>query len=195
MRNPIMKQLNLKKNILLGVCLLTQSSAFAEQNNFCHKWPRWFKPVCEHINRIYTDGEPDLYVTGYAWHNRHRYSPEKIHSYNETAWGGGLGQSYYSEENDWSGLYAFAFLDSHTEVEPIAGYGFLKRIGIFNETNIGIGYTVFLTSRTDILHRIPFPGALPLVAISYKRLAVYATYVPGAFDAGNILFCFAKYLF
>jgi len=190
-----MKQLPKKIWIVLGAYLIAQTPALAENNTFCSKWPSWFKPVCEHMSRIWTEGETDLYMTGYAWHNRYRYSPEKIKSYNEAALGGGLGKSYYTKDNNWNGLYAFAFLDSHTEVEPIAGYGFLKRVAIFKETTVGVGYTVFLTSRTDIIHRIPFPGALPLVAVSHKRLSLYGTYVPGAFGAGNILFCFAKYMF
>jgi palmitoyl transferase len=187
--------LNLKKSILFSTCLFAQSALFAQASPSCTQWPAWFKPVCEHLNHIWNDGHIDLYGTGYAWHNRYRYAPEKIEIYNEAALGGGLGKSYYTENGNWGGLYAFAFLDSHSEVEPIAGYGFLKRIGLYKDTYFGLGYTVFLTSRTDILNRAPFPGALPLVALSYKQLSLFATYVPGAFGAGNILFCFAKWMF
>ena len=185
--------MNIKPSLLFSTYLLTQTAAFAD--NSCNRWPTWFKPVCEHIDRIITQGNTDLYLTGFTWHNRHRYTPEKIKSYNEQAWGGGLGKSYYTPDNYWNGLYAFAFLDSHSQVEPIAGYGFLKRVAIFKDTNVGVGFTAFLTSRTDILHRIPFPGALPLVAFSYQHLSLFATYIPGAFGAGNVLFCFAKYMF
>ena len=61
-----------------------------------------------------------------------------------------------------------AFLDSHSKVEPIAGYGFLKIGRVSENFRLGAGYTVFLTARHDIMSYVPFPGVLPLVSAGYK---------------------------
>lgn len=123
------------------------------------------------------------------------YSAEKIRSFNERAWGGGYGRSIYDEDGDWQGLYGMAFLDSHSKVQPIAGYGFLKIGRVSENFRLGAGYTVFLTSRQDIMHYIPFPGVLPLVSAGYKDAMLYATYIPGGKGNGNVLFMFGRWSF
>ena len=60
---------------------------------------------------------------------------------------------------------------------------------------MGVGYTVLITSRPDILHGIPFPGILPWVSISYRRASLSATYIPGAKGAGNVLYVVGKWAF
>ena len=65
------------------------------------------------LDQIWSEGNNDLYISGYSWHNRSMYSAEKIRSFNERAWGGGYGRSIYDEDGDWQGLYGMAFLDSH----------------------------------------------------------------------------------
>lgn len=142
----------------------------------CDGWPSWARGACQRVDQIWNEGGNDLYLTGYSWHNRAMYSSDKIRSFNELAWGGGLGKSIYDEDGDWQGLYAMAFLDSHSDIEPIAGYGFQKIGRIGADTRLGIGYTVFLTSRSDIMSRVPFPGILPLVSAGYRDATLYATY-------------------
>ncbi len=72
--------------------------AFAEHRQECsYFWPL-FKPLCFRFNQILREGESDLYITGYAWHNRYVYPPEKIAMYNEAAWGGGYGKSLFDEK-------------------------------------------------------------------------------------------------
>ena len=64
----------------------------------------------------------------------------------------------------------------------------------FNEnTRLGAGYSVLVTARPDILHNIPFPGALPWLFFSYRRATVCATYIPGSKGVGNVLFLMAKW--
>lgn len=123
------------------------------------------------------------------------YSAEKIRSFNEKAWGGGWGRSIYDEDGDWQGLYAIAFLDSHSKVEPMAGYGFLKIGKLSDNFRLGAGYTVFLTARHDIMSYVPFPGILPLVGAGYKDAMLYATYIPGGKGNGNVLFVFGRWHF
>ncbi len=161
----------------------------------CVKHPKWFQPICTVLYNTWTQGKNDLYLSGYAWHNRYTYSRERVKSYNEVAWGAGLGKGYVDPDGDWNSLYLMTFLDSHRDLEPIGGYGFIKTAHFSENTRAGIGYTIFLTARSDMFHGAPFPGALPLVSFSYKRFSLFATYIPGALDAGNVLFCFAKYTF
>lgn len=175
------------------LCLLL--STFAAAAQACDGMHSWAQSACNRLDQIWTEGGHDLYVSGYAWHNRAMYSKEKIDSFNELAWGGGYGRSIYDEDGDWQGLYAMAFLDSHSKVEPIAGYGFLKIGQVSENFRLGAGYTVFLTARHDIMSYVPFPGILPLVGAGYKDAMFYATYIPGASGAGNVLYMFGRWHF
>lgn len=154
-----------------------------------------FKPLCQRFHHIWYDGSNELYFSGYAWHNRYTYRPEKIQRYNELAWGGGIGKGVYGPKNDWQGIYAIAFLDSHKNVEPAIGYAYLKVAHFTPNLIAGIGYSVLVTMREDINHGYPFPGILPWTAITYRKISLCATYIPGAAGAGNVLYVVAKYTF
>ena len=177
--------------ILLIACL---SRASAQEEPACSSSSGWIKSTCLRMHQIWTEGDNELYLPAYAWHNRYTYSQEKINTYNENPWGGGLGKSFYDEQGDWHGLYAFAFLDSHKNVEPIVGYAFLKVLHINENTRAGAGFGVLVTARRDIFHNIPFPGALPWVSFNYRKASLSATYIPGSSGAGNVLFLILKYV-
>ncbi|MDF1756800.1 MAG: lipid IV(A) palmitoyltransferase PagP [Legionellaceae bacterium] len=192
------------KSTLLSLILL--NSAFAKENPQAKadeqeksqpattsKKPI-FKSPLNLLRTILKDGKNELYLPTYAWHNRYLYSKDRIKRYNENPWGGGLGKSFYDDDGDWHGLYAFAFLDSHKNVEPILGYAFLKVLQINEDTNVGGGFALLVTARPDINKGIPFPGALPWVAVSYQRLSFVATYIPGNKNVGNVLFLITKIL-
>lgn len=172
----------------------TWQTAFCETTQPCKRWPAWFKPVCTRLHDTWTQGETELYMSGYAWHNRYRYSPEKLKTYNEIAYGGGLGKSYYDNKGNWDGLYAIAFLDSHKNLEPVVGYAFLKVAHLTEKAHIGLGYTVLVTARPDILNNIPFPGILPWFSIGYDKLSLSGTYIPGTKNIGNVLYLVGKYV-
>jgi palmitoyl transferase len=186
----------MKQGVVFLLLLMININVFAtESSTSCEKWPAWFKPACQHLHQTWSEGKVELYATGYAWHNRYLYSQERLNTYNEAALGGGIGRGLYDKDGDWSSLFIIAFLDSHKNVEPLGGYGFLKMAHFKSDVNAGLGYTVFLTARPDIFHNIPFPGILPLVSLGYRSVSLFATYIPGAQGAGNVLFCFAKYRF
>lgn len=159
----------------------------------CEKWPGLLQRSCKRWHQIWSEGNTDLIVTGYAWHNRYTYTPEKIKSYNEKAYGGGLGRSFIDEDGDFHGLFAFGFPDSHKNFEPVVGYGFLKNWSIAGALSMGLGFTGLITARPEINNGIPFPGVLPLAGALYKRLTLFATYIPGLKGTGNVLFVFAKW--
>lgn len=147
------------------------------------------------LQQIWNLGNTELYFTGYAWHNRYTYERERVGIFNELAFGGGVGKSFYDEQGDWHGLYAFAFLESHKKIEPVVGYAFLKMVHWNDAFRAGAGYTVLLTSRTDIMHGVPFPGILPWISVGFKQASISATYVPGSKNAGNVLFVIGKWTF
>lgn len=183
----------LRKLLILFTLLGIIPVSYAESVEPCNKWFNFFKPACLRVHSIWTQGNTDLYLSGYAWHNRFTYDANRIPRYNELAWGGGLGKGLFDEKGDWHGLYAFAFLDSHKNVEPIAGYAFLK-IHHFNDNfSVGGGASVFITARPDIFHNIPFPGMLPWGAITYRRFTLSFTYIPGTSNVGNVLFLVTRW--
>lgn len=180
--------------ILFLFCLLLTTPCIAD-TTACTKWPGWFKPACERLTEIWTKGDNEVILTGYAWHNRYTYRPEKIHSFNENAWGGGVAKGFYDEKGNFHNLVAIAFLDSHNHVQPLVGYAYLKILPLTTHAKIGVGATVFLTSRVDIFNSVPFPGALPWVSFIYDKVTLSATYIPGSKGAGNVLFLVGKYTF
>lgn len=181
--------------LLLLILQLLYQNTFAAPAERCTSVPSWAKRACKRLNQIWTEGNTELYLSGYAWHNRHFYTPDRINEYNELALGGGLGKGFYDEDGDWHALSAIAFLDSHKNVEPAAGYAFLKMARLGQHARIGAGYSILVTSRPDILNSVPFPGILPWISFGYDRGTLMATYIPGAKGAGNVLFIVGKWTF
>lgn len=180
--------------LLLGMFQQGTIAATVAQDSPLPK--RLFQHVQHRLSQLWFDGYPELYFTGYAWHNRYFYAPERIQKahYNEVAAGGGIGKGFIDEDGDWHALYAMGFSDSHRNFQPLAGYGFLKMAHLPQQLNLGGGFTWFVTARKDIFHGIPFPGIpLPMVEIGVSKLSVLATYVPGGTNVGNVLFVFAKW--
>ncbi|MFN4236174.1 MAG: lipid IV(A) palmitoyltransferase PagP [Vogesella sp.] len=158
----------------------------------CGNSDSWLDKGCRRAEQVMQQGETGVYVTGYAYHLRSMYSEEKIKSFNERAWGGGIGKSLYDEDGDWHGVYAIAFLDSHKHVEPAAGYAYQSMVPIGGRWQLGGGFTAFLTSRTDTLKGFPVPVVLPLASLQYRKSAVMASFMPGPKGNGNVLFVFGR---
>lgn len=79
------------KRLITSLLMFFSLNAFtAEAPQTCTHWLSLFKPLCQRLNQVWSEGNPDLYISGYAWHNRYIYPHAKIRSYNEEAWGGGL---------------------------------------------------------------------------------------------------------
>lgn len=176
--------------------LFAASAVYAdERTTHCASWPNWLKPSCLRIHQIWTEGSNELYLTGYAWHNRYTYDPKRVRQYNEAAWGGGAGKGIIDERGNWQGLYAFAFLESHKKIQPIAGYAYLKMFTLAPLLQTGVGFTAFITARPDINKGIPFPGVLPAASLAVNKFSLAAAYVPGRRNIGNVLFIYGKYTF
>lgn len=185
----------MKKFLSCFFILCSFQSTAHQTQGICSHWMAIFKPFCHRLQQVWTEGETEGYFTGYAWHNRYTYSPEKIRTYNETAWGGGIGKGLFDEKGNWHGLYAITFLDSHRNVEPAAGYAYMWVNTLHNQLKGGVGYSILVTARPDINNNIPFPGLLPWASLFYKKITIGATYIPGSSTNGNVLFILGKYTF
>jgi palmitoyl transferase len=185
-----MKKIGLYLMLVYSMC---STPLFATETPSCTTWATLLKPACQRLHQVWTEGKTDLYLSGYAWHNRYTYPHERIKTFNEQALGGGFGKGLFNENGNWHGLYAFAFLDSHRHVEPVVGYDYLKIANLSTNIKAGLGYTLLVTSRVDIFNNIPFPGILPWAGVFYKRASIAATYIPGSSGAGNVLFIVGKY--
>lgn len=186
------------KKLIIGLLMLLSCNAFsAVEQSSCAHWMSLFKPICQRFHQIWTEGNTELYVSGYAWHNRYTYGREVLRKkkYNELAWGGGLGKGFFDEKGNWRGLYAIAFLDSHKNVEPAIGYAHLWVASLTKDFKAGVGYSVLITARPDILNNIPFPGAVPWAGVFFKKLSVKAAYIPGSSSNGNVLYLVGAYTF
>ena len=154
--------------------------------------PSFFSHVEDTVSQTWQSPNIELYIPINTWHNRHYYSAEKINSFNERPWGLGVGKYRYDEDGDWHGIYAMAFLDSHSDIEPIAGYGFQKVWHANENIRLGFGYTVGLTARASSDY-IPIPVLAPLLSIKYKQVALQSTYILGGNGYGNVLFTWLRW--
>ena len=153
----------------------------------------WSISICNRLKQIWQEGNNELLFSGYAWHNRYTYRREKIKTYNEKAWGSGIGKGLYDEKGNWHGLFALAFMDSHNKLEPNVGYAYLKMAQLDAKNRVGAGYIFIITSRRDIFNGIPFPGVLTWISLNHRKLNISATYIPSAAGAGNVLYIFGRW--
>lgn len=157
---------------------------------------RWWYATRNNFSKIYNEGNNDLYLTGYAYHDRWTYTKEKLRDLNEGAYGGGFGRSLINENGNTEMLYLMAHLDSHSDVQINAGYAWAKKFSIAGDVKVGFGYTAFLVSRSDFAGHFPLPFALPLVSLDIDNLSIMGIIIPKLNDGinnGNVLFLFAKF--
>ncbi|MBA3996564.1 MAG: phospholipid:lipid A palmitoyltransferase [Candidatus Accumulibacter sp.] len=157
--------------------------------------PGFFDRVQQRVESTWRDGQTELYVPLHTRHMRWAYTREQIDGYNETPLGLGLGRGRYDANGDWHGLYVMGFQDSHFKPEYMFGYGYKTYWPVSGALKAGLGYTAFLTTRSDIAHYTPVPGILPIASLEYERFSLDATYVPGGKGNGNILFIWSKVRF
>ena len=156
-------------------------------NAYAASFEEWKDSFVKDVKTVWNSDSYDMYVPLYAWHNRLAYDDEHIAKYNENAFGFGLGKSYYDEQGNWYGLYAFAFKDSNYKLETVAGFAYQKNWSLdeSGDWKAGVGYTLGFTQREEYEY-IPVPMPLPIAGIEYKRLALQGAYVPGLKNFGNV---------
>ncbi len=167
-----MKQIHFKLMYLLAASL--PIIANADEGLASNAW----STIKSELSQTWNSEHSELYVPINTWHNRNYYSKEDIDDFNERPWGLGAGKYRYDEDGDWHGIYAFAFLDSQSDVEPIVGYGFQKVWQASDNVRFGLGYTAGVTLRKNSNY-IPLPVLAPLFSIKYKQVALQSTYIVG----------------
>lgn len=191
----IFSQSRVMRYFAISLLLFYTLPGLSDQIVDCKAWPNLLKHSCERAKQIINYGQPELYLTGYSWHNRLTYSQTHLNRFNEAAWGGGFGKGLYDENGDWHGFASFVFLDSHKYPEPILGYAFIKMLHLNEDTRLGAGYSFLVTERPDVWRGRPFPGILPWVYLSYSHVTICSTYIPGRIGIGNVLFTYIKWTF
>lgn len=172
----------------LVIAYTLSTTAYAESTSGDSMWGR----IENSLSATWSSNDYELYIPIHTWHNRNYYSSNKIDQYNEQPWGLGIGKYRFDRDGDWHGLYAMAFSDSHSNIEPVAGYGFQKMWRPSDNWRIGGGYTLGLTLRKSTDY-VPIPVVAPLFSAEYKQLAIQSTYIPGGNGNGNILFTWLRW--
>lgn len=177
----------MKKLWIIIACFLLISNVQA--NDFTE----WAQGIADNSVKAVKEGEYDVYVPFYAWHNRLAYDEEHIKKYNEMSIGIGGGKSFYDKNNDWHGVYAFGFKDSNYHLETVAGYGYQKNWALDSGGNwlAGVGYTIGMTQRHEYKY-IPVPMPLPIAGIGHKNAMLQMAYVPGLHNFGNVMLFWAR---
>lgn len=140
------------------------------------------------------DGRWDAYATGYTWHAPWAYDAEKRGQLNSAGLGGGLGRSVVDANGDTHSLYGLAFRDSHYKTQYTAGYAWTTYWPASKYVDVGLGYTVFLFSRSDVGHYAPLPLAGLLASVRHGDFELMGTVIPGiGHDSGNIAFLFVRW--
>ena len=188
-----------RRSALAGLCLAAACAAQACQAGALADGRAWASQAGSHLRDIYEQGQPELFLTGYAWHDPHTYTASKLATLNSHAWGFGAGKRLVDADGNDEMVYAMVFADSHRKAEPVVGYAkqwiWRPDGGPFS---LGAGYTAGLTSRTDILNNIPFPIVLPLFSLGLGAVRLYGTFLPRVTDKlnnGNVAFFFASVQF
>jgi palmitoyl transferase len=145
------------------------------------------------------EGRNELYLSGYAHHDRRTYDTDRIHQLNENARGLGLARSIEEPDGNAHAVYVLAFRDSHFKLQTAIGYQWQVYWHFTTDLKAGVGVTAFLFSRSDMAHYFPLPFALPVVSLGYGRATLYGTFIPKASRTaggnGNVGYLFAGFRF
>jgi len=173
-----------------AVCALALTPAQAD--GFAGSIGSAYDRATTKLGKIWNEGGNEFYLPVSTYHLRSAYDADKIRSFNESPRGLGYGRGIYDPDGDYHGLYAMAFSDSHYKPEYMLGYAYKTFWPAKGDLKVGLGYTVFLTARTDYAHYAPIPGILPMVSLEYKKFSLDSTYVPGGHGYGNVFFTSLK---
>jgi lipid IVA palmitoyltransferase len=170
-------------------------STFVNADNLFDYTDKLLDRSLQRVKDTWTQGDHDLYIPFYSYHSRSKYSQKQLDSFTEDALGIGYGRSRYDESSNLDHLYGMAFQDSNGKPQYIVGYGYQWVMGNSKGLHTGLGYTVFLTARSDYSNYIPIPGILPVASINYNKVSINTAYIPSYKDQGNVLFFWSKFRF
>jgi lipid IVA palmitoyltransferase len=183
------------KKLFATLCLLIALPASAMD---CSNMWDWATAACQRVDKINREGKNDLLVSGYSWHQRSTYEAEKLESFNEFAYGGGIGKRIEFENGDQEFIYGMIMADSHEDPQLQVGYMRLWYWPVVGKLSVGAGMSLSLISRQDVIGGIPFPAPLPFLAVRYGKASVMGTFIPrlnGQLNNGNVAYFFGRYEF
>lgn len=145
------------------------------------------------LKTIYKDGQTQVIIAGYAYHDRRTYTPEKIKELNERAYGIGIEKVLINENGNRESLFAMIFKDSHRALEPSVGYEWQHPFRITKNIKIMAGYSAGITMRSDFNY-VPIPYVFPTAGLSIGKLDIKGVLIPslGGINNGNVLFLFGS---
>jgi palmitoyl transferase len=121
----------------------------------------------------------DVYMSGYAYHDRDTYTRKQLNKMNENTWGGGLGRTLRNASGNDESLYAVGIRDSNNRPQWMAGYAYQWVFPVVSKKfEVGAGLTGLLIRRHDWYDGRPFPAILPVASIGTRNAQLVATYVP-----------------
>jgi len=148
------------------------------------------------VNQVLDEGKLDMMVSLYTYHGRNTYTAERIAELNEKTFGLGFSKSRRDEKDNEEFIYGLAISDSHFKPQLNAGYGYQWTQSLGGSSEVGLGYTASLISRTDYFKGFPFPVVLPVASIGTRDHKLMFTYVPRFTKNkgnGDVLFIFTKF--
>lgn len=175
----------------IALCFGTQSAHAGDEDE-----AGFFERSKEKVRSIANDGNWDLYLSGYAHHDRDTYDRKRLRKLNEKAWGGGFGKTLRNERGNDESLYLMAIQDSHQRVQVMAGYAH-QWIFPLGGTGLeaGAGLTALLMHRKDWFGGAPFPAVLPVASFGTQDIRLMTTFVPRLSTRrgkGDVLLVFLK---
>ena len=120
----------------------------------------------------------DVYLSGYAHHDRDTYTKAQLRKMNETTWGGGLGRTIRNGRGNDESLYLIGMRDSHGRAQWMAGYVYQWVFPVSKKIEVGVGLTALLIRKHDWFDGRPFPAILPVASIGPGNTKLVASYVP-----------------
>lgn len=184
--------------VVVAACLaLSGSLSYGSPVFSCDVGAEWVRSFCERAARVANHGTWDAYVLGYGYHFD-RAKPEQVDPMNARSYGAGAGKHWTDAAGNEDLLFAFAFLDSHDHVEPVAGYArqWFTRPWL-GGLQFGAGFAAAITARNDVLHYVPVPVVAPVASLRYRRASLMATVMPrfGKVASASVVLTWARYEF
>lgn len=147
------------------------SQAVDNMNDYLHV-------MGDHLREGYDKGNTALIVSGYAYHWRSQYSPEKLKTLNEKALGAGIAKNWVNNSGNREQIAVAAFFDSHRSPEFNATYTWEKPFHLTKDVSVGAGFITGFTSRRDIAKGIPVPILFPEMAVYHGKESLHLTVIP-----------------
>jgi lipid IVA palmitoyltransferase len=178
------------KRLLIAVAIVLALPGRAHALDCADFWT-WVETGCREVVDTYDKGENTLILSGYSYHLPSTYTPENRAQLQSLAWGGGLARAVEDAKGNTHMVYFYAFEDSHKTAQFNLGYLWATYWGDRDSVQAGLGWTALIVQRPDIASGVPFPAALPVALLRYKKANLITTFIPtlnGGVNHGSTLY-------